>query len=75
MAETKPKPESVGDVGSTRLLGELRAQQAERVMRLIGGLLDAWEQLPGDLKSEPELELLAKQIEIIESGMELSPNK
>ena len=61
-------------LSSSDLLGELRAQQAERVMPLIGGLLDFWDQLPGDLQTDPELEKLAKQILAIDAAMELSPN-
>ena len=32
-----------------------RAEQAKRVMPLIGPLLDAWEQLPNDVRSDIEL--------------------
>lgn len=32
-----------------------RAEQAARVMPLIGPLLDAWEQLPNDVRSDIEL--------------------
>jgi len=31
---------------------QLRKEQAQRVMPLIGPLLDAWEAVPGDLRSE-----------------------
>lgn len=33
-------------------LNQLRREQAQRVMPLIGGLLDAWEQMPNDLRSD-----------------------
>jgi hypothetical protein len=45
--------------------------QAINVMPLIGGLLDAWDDLPNDVKYDEELERLRKHIEKIDDGMEM----
>ena len=45
-------------------------KQSKDVMLLIGGLLDAWDDLPNDVKSDPELEKLSKHIEKIDNAME-----
>ncbi len=44
--------------------------QAINVMPLIGGLLDAWDDLPNDVKGDPELEHLEKYIDLIDDAME-----
>ena len=48
----------------------IRLKQAKDVMPLIGGLLDAWDNLPNDVKSDPELEKLSKHIQKIDDAME-----
>jgi hypothetical protein len=45
--------------------------QAINVMPLIGGMLDAWDDLPNDVKSDPELERLSKHILRIMDAMEV----
>lgn len=44
--------------------------QTKAVMPLIGGLLDAWADLPNDVKSDPELDSLKKHIDHIDNAME-----
>ena len=44
--------------------------QSKAVMPLIGKLLDAWDDLPNDVKSDPELEHLEKYIDLIDDAME-----
>jgi len=44
--------------------------QAKAVMQLIGGLLDAWDDLPNDVKGDPELERVARHIDGIYDAME-----
>lgn len=39
-------------------------------MPLIGELLDSWDDLPNDVKSDPELERLSRNIQKIDSAME-----
>lgn len=53
----------------------LRAAQAKAVMPLIGGLLDAWDALTNDLRSDPELEHLKAQIERIDEAMETASSE
>jgi len=48
----------------------IRKEQSRNVMPLIGGLLDAWDELPNDVKSDPELNRLAKNIQRIDIAME-----
>ena len=48
----------------------IRLKQAKGVMPLIGGLLDAWDDLPNDVKSDPELKKLSKHIQKIDDIME-----
>jgi len=48
----------------------LREEQTETVMPMIGSLLDRWEDLPNDVKSDPELSALKKAIENILTAME-----
>ena len=48
----------------------IRERQAKDVMSLIGDLLDAWDELPNDVKTDPELERLAAKIESIDHAME-----
>lgn len=48
----------------------LRKKQAEKVMPMIGALLEAWDDLPNDVKSDPELDRLERQIRKIDNGME-----
>ena len=48
----------------------LRKKQSLVVIPLIGRLLDAWDDLPNDVKSDPELERVAKHIRLIDEGME-----
>lgn len=54
-------------------LDVLRREQAERVVPLIGGLLDAWDQLPNDVSHEDELTNVKKHIERIDAAMEGQP--
>lgn len=58
------------EVRSQDLLVRLRRDQSARVMPMIGGLLDAWESLPNDIASDPELDALGQQIERIRAAME-----
>lgn len=53
-------------------LDRLRREQAERVMPLIGPLLDAWEQMPNDVRSHLDegCPMLSHFIERIYCGME-----
>ena len=48
----------------------IREEQSRNVMPLIGQLLDAWDELPNDVKSDPELNRLAKNIQRIDTAME-----
>lgn len=49
----------------------LRDAQAKSVMPLIGGLLDAWEGLPNDLKGQiEEASVLGEYLDSIENAME-----
>lgn len=48
----------------------LRKQQAEAVMPVIGPLLDAYEQLPNDVRDMDELQELFGYLDEIETGME-----
>lgn len=48
---------------------KLRAAQARDVMPLIGSLLDSFEQLATDLKTDPELEQLVGHLQAIEDVM------
>ena len=65
--ELKP-PAEEQDISREREL--LREEQTETVMPMIGSLLDRWEDLPGDVKSDPELSALKKSIENILMAME-----
>jgi len=56
------------DISGEREL--LREEQAETVMPMIGLLLDRWEDLPNDVKSDPELSALKKSINNIRMAME-----
>ena len=47
-----------------------RQRQAKAVMPMIGPLLDAWDDLPNDVKDDPELEHLATHINLINDAME-----
>ena len=47
-----------------------RRQQSKVVMPLIGVLLDRWDDLPNDVKSDPELDAIAEIINKIDNGME-----
>ena len=49
---------------------QLRKEQVENVMPMIGLLLDRWEDLPNDVKSDPELSALKKSIDKICMAME-----
>jgi hypothetical protein len=53
----------------------LRKEQAGRVMPLIGPLLDAWEQVSGDLRSyiEEDNPQLAKSLDAINAAVEIEP--
>ncbi len=51
-------------------LKQLRQNQAERVMPMIGPLLDAYEQLPNDLKTDPDLDSIRKIVAAINKAME-----
>jgi hypothetical protein len=48
----------------------LRREQSKRVMPMIGGLLDAWEQLPNDVKHDDDLTSVREHIERIDAAME-----
>ena len=48
----------------------LRRLQAIAVMPLIGPMLDEWEGLPNDVRSDPELSRLALHINHINDAME-----
>lgn len=47
-----------------------RSRQAEAAMPLIGGLLDAWDQLPLDLRGEPEMGELWCWVRALDDAME-----
>jgi len=47
-----------------------RDEQASRVMPLIGGLLDAWDDLPNDIKEDAEILHFAEHVEAIDNAME-----
>ena len=47
---------------------EIRRQEKE-VMVLIGPLLDAWDDLPNDVKGDDELKRVAEVIDKISDGM------
>ena len=51
-------------------LKRLRQEQAKRVMPMIGGLLDAWDELPNDVSTDPDLENLFACLEGIREAME-----
>jgi hypothetical protein len=51
------KDRTIGDVVD-RELASLRREQAAAVMEEIGPLLDAWEAMPGDVKSQLEEDAL-----------------
>jgi hypothetical protein len=44
--------------------------QIKTVMPLIGGFLDAWDDLPNDVKCDPELDNVREHIERIDRAME-----
>lgn len=44
--------------------------QAKAVIPLIAELLDTWDGLVNEIKTDPELEQLRKQIELIDEAME-----
>lgn len=48
----------------------LRSIQAQKTMPLIGPLLDAWEGMPNDIKSDPGMEDLNETMRRIQSAME-----
>jgi hypothetical protein len=48
----------------------LRAAQSKAVMPIIGSLLDAWDGLSNDLKSDPELEHFAQLMTKVHAAME-----
>ena len=47
--------------------------QERNTMPLIGGLLDAWDSLPNDIKGDPELTMVAKYINMIYIAMDPNP--
>ena len=49
-----------------------RARQSKRVMRVVPGLLDAWEDLPNDVKSDlrNSAPTLARQLDALDSAVE-----
>jgi len=49
-------------------LKEIRRQEKE-VMPLMGPLLDAWDDLPNDVKGDDELKRVAEVIDKISDGM------
>jgi len=48
----------------------LRNEQIQNVMPLIGKLLDIWDDLPNDVKSDPELNYLSRCMQKIDMAME-----
>ena len=46
-----------------------RRRQARKVMPLIGALLDSWEALPNDVRSDPELKGLMRHLSRINDAM------
>jgi len=50
---------------------KIRKLQAKGVMLIIGPLLDAWDDLPNDVKCDPELERVAERIRRIDDVMEV----
>lgn len=71
---------TTGNAGAVRSSDGLernrgRAAQAKAVMPLIGGLLDAWDGLTNDLRSDTELEHLKAQIERIDEAMETASSE
>lgn len=66
---SKDGTQSESQIRSSELV-VLRREQSERVMPIIGGLLEAWDQLPNDLKHDDELSLVKEYIEHIDAAME-----
>lgn len=54
----------------TKERDQLRKEQAENVMPMIGSLLDRWEDLPNDVKSDAELSVFRKSIDNVRMAME-----
>jgi hypothetical protein len=54
----------------TTEIERLRAKQAARAMKKVSPLLDAWEQLPNDVKSESELKHVRKCMEALFRAVE-----
>ena len=55
---------------ATNEIKHLRQRQTRRVMPCIGPLLDSWEQVPNDVKSNPELEWFREHMEKLNQAME-----
>lgn len=66
----QPECDRSSDGDIERSLRRLRNLQANRVMPLIGPLLDAFEQIPNDILGMDELSGLCVAIEAINSAME-----
>ena len=49
---------------------QILEEQTALVMPMIGGLLDAWDALPNDVKGYEELKQLARHIRRIDDAME-----
>jgi len=49
---------------------QLRTEQIRRVMALIGPLLDAWDELPNDIKSDLDLDNFAGHMRALNRAME-----
>ena len=53
-----------------RLNERFDAEPPKTVMPMIANMLNAWDDLPNDVKSDPELERLFRHIQKIDSAME-----
>ncbi len=49
---------------------KLRKEQTRRAAPHVGNVLDMWEQLPNDLKTDPDLEALARALDSLNEAME-----
>lgn len=67
--DSKDGTQSETQIRSSELV-VLRREQSERVMPMIGGLLDAWDQLSNDMKHDDELTSVREYIERIDAAME-----
>lgn len=63
---------AMAESGPTKEIAQLRREQAQAVMPLIGPLLDAWDGMPNDEKFAAELLILRHHIEAIRAAMEVA---